>query len=69
MSVYLSVQEAAEYLRLRPQTLYNKISRRELPHFKVGNRVLFDRAQLDAWVRGHAVAPAGGGDGRTSRES
>jgi excisionase family DNA binding protein len=45
---FLSVQEAAELLRAKPQRVYDLLSSRQLQGFKDGSRVLVRRADLVA---------------------
>jgi excisionase family DNA binding protein len=47
---YLSIQEAADYLDWPKKRIYNLTSKKEIPHRKHGNRLLFVRAELDQWV-------------------
>lgn len=52
-SPYLTVAEAVQYLRLNTrQALYNHIARNRLPTLRRGGRYLFDRRELDLWLRG-----------------
>jgi len=44
----LSLEEAAEFLRLRPQTVYQKIS--SIPHSKVGKILLFKHEDLLRYI-------------------
>lgn len=53
-STYLTVAEAADYLRAKPQRLYDLLSARRLTRFKDGSRVLVARAELDAHLGGVA---------------
>ena len=57
---WLTLREVAERLRVAPRTLY---AWREEgggpPGFLVGRRLLFEPAEVDAWVRARAGAPAG----------
>ena len=46
---YMSIKEAADYLNLPVNTIYAKI--REIPHEKVGKRLLFTDRGLSRWVR------------------
>jgi len=55
VSEYLTVAEAAAYLRAKPQRVYDLLSSSRLTRFKDGSRVLVARAELDAYLRG--VAP------------
>jgi excisionase family DNA binding protein len=49
-SPYLNVAEAAEYLRAKPQRVYDLLSSRRLTRFKDGSRTLVSRAELDAYL-------------------
>lgn len=46
---YMSIQEAADYLCIPLNTLYQKAG--EIPHEKVGKRLLFTDRGLSRWVR------------------
>ena len=48
---FLTVAEASAYLRVSPQVLAGLRFRRKSPPFrKVGNRVLYERNELEQWV-------------------
>lgn len=47
---FIDVEGAAEYLAMTPKAIRHKVERRQVPHHRVGRRVLFDRAELRAWV-------------------
>lgn len=47
----LNVKEAAEYLRFKVSTLYEKTSLKQIPHFKKGNKLFFKRQDLKEWVQ------------------
>ena len=54
-----STEDAAAYLQLAPGTLTNLRSRGDGPVYcKIGRRVVYRQADLDAWLDAHAV---GGG--------
>jgi len=57
----LDRQEAAAYLRLKPQTLANWVVTRaqSLPYVKIGRRVMYRLADLDAFVLANRRAAAG----------
>jgi len=48
---FLSVREAAEFLRVSPRTVYGWVSQRALPHRKAGRRVLFLESELVEWTQ------------------
>lgn len=49
-SPYLTVHEAAAYIRAKPQRIYDLLSSRRLPKHKDGARVLIRRDDLDRYV-------------------
>jgi len=50
-AVYLTVQQAAEYLNRTEAAVRALIQRGCIPHRKVGGRICFLRDELDEWVR------------------
>lgn len=47
----MTAQEVADYLRLAKGTIRNKVSRGEIPYYKLENgAVRFRRAEIDRWV-------------------
>lgn len=53
----LNVKEASEYTGLAVGTLYNQVSRREIPFVKLGKKLLFDLQDLDDWINSNKVEP------------
>ncbi len=52
VSPYLDGREAVAYLRLGSlSALYRQINKNGLPTLRRGGRYLFDRRELDAWLR------------------
>ena len=43
---FLSVQEAAELLRVSPRTVYGWVTQRLVPHRKAGRRLIFLESEL-----------------------
>lgn len=46
----LNIKEAANFLKLKITTLYEKTSHKLIPHFKKGNKLYFNRAELQDWI-------------------
>ena len=46
----LSQQDAASYLGISYWTVRDLVFRHELPHVKIGRRILVDRIDLDAYL-------------------
>lgn len=47
----LNVQQAAGFLKLQVTTLYEKTSRKLIPHFKKGNKLYFHLSELQEWIK------------------
>lgn len=47
-SPYMSVKEASEYIRCKPQRVYDLLYARVIPKYQDGSRVLLKRDDLDA---------------------
>ena len=48
---FLNIQEAAKVLNLTKATLYTKVSKNEVPHFKQGNRLYFSNIELTEYLK------------------
>ncbi len=53
----ISVQEAADYIGLSPDTVYTMVSQKRIPFVKVGRRTMLDVGLLDDWLKEHTVMP------------
>jgi excisionase family DNA binding protein len=52
-SPYMNTRETMTYLRLTStSSIYYLINEQRLPHLRRGGRLLFDRRDIDAWLRG-----------------
>ncbi len=50
-----TVQELANYLRMKPLTIYKHASGGKLPGFKVGSHWRFKRATIDQWIQSQEI--------------
>ena len=48
---WLSVDEIAAYLGIKPDTVYRWITRRRMPAHRMGRFWKFRREEVDEWVR------------------
>jgi excisionase family DNA binding protein len=48
---WLSVDDIAEYLSVKPDTIYKWISRKEFPAHKAGKLWRFRASEVDSWVK------------------
>lgn len=46
----LNTDQAAAYLHIAKQTLYTLTSKRKIPFYKNGKKILFRRGDLDDWL-------------------
>ena len=51
MSRLINVDELADYLRLKKQTIYNWLHERKISGIKVGGVWRFDRRDIDLWLK------------------
>lgn len=51
MPKLIDVDELADYLRLKKQTIYNWLHQGKISGIKVGGVWRFDRREVDAWLR------------------
>ncbi|MGQ9496266.1 MAG: helix-turn-helix domain-containing protein [Thermoanaerobaculaceae bacterium] len=49
---WLTVVEAAQYLKMGRSTVYKLAQEGKLPTHKVGNQWRFDREEIDQWMNG-----------------
>lgn len=47
---YLNQTQAAEFLQIPKSTLYSYTSKRLIPHYKRGKRLVFKQSDLEAWL-------------------
>ena len=57
----MDVLEAARYLKIGRNKLYEMAKAQMLPHLHVGASLRFDRAALDEWIRREMRMPSGEG--------
>ena len=49
--IFLTIQEAAELIRLKTPTIKRLVAMGKIPSYKVSGRRLFDRDELIEWVK------------------
>lgn len=50
----LTVQEVAEYLRLKERKVYDLVAQRQIPCTRISGKWLFPRTQIDLWLKQHS---------------
>lgn len=53
----LTVEEAAEFLRVDRKTVYVYVARRKIPHQRLGRRIILSRSALIAWIAAGPGSP------------
>lgn len=56
-SEMMDTREVAAYLRLKERRIYDLVRDNALPHVRATGKLLFPRAQIDAWLAAKAGAP------------
>jgi excisionase family DNA binding protein len=52
----LSMSDASRFLSISKTSLYRLTSQRQIPHYKIGGKVLFTEAKLWEWLEQRAIA-------------
>ena len=47
---YMDIEELSEYISSTPSSIYSKKCRNQIPHIKIGRRLIFDRETIDEWI-------------------
>jgi len=51
MARLIDIDELADYLKLRKQTIYNWLHQRKISGIKVGGVWRFDRRDIESWLK------------------
>ena len=57
MREFLTIDEVSEYLGIKKSSLYAKVERKEIPHYKVGRLLRFKKSDIDPWMEKLKSAP------------
>lgn len=60
MTRLIDVDELADYLKLRKQTIYNWLHQGKISGIKVGGVWRFDRREVDSWLKSRRRLPKSG---------
>lgn len=55
----MTTAEVAAYLRLKERTVYEMVSRQQIPCSRATGKLLFSRSLINAWIEAHTEMPAG----------
>lgn len=62
MSRLIDIDELADYLKLKKQTIYNWLHQRKISGIKVGGVWRFDRRDIDSWLKSRRRQSKGPGE-------
>jgi excisionase family DNA binding protein len=51
MSTVLTLEEAADFLKVHPSTIYRLLKKRQIPAFKIGSDWRFNQESIEQWVK------------------
>jgi excisionase family DNA binding protein len=57
-NLYVGIEEASALVSLSINTVYGKVSRREIPHYKRGKKLYFLKEELQNWIGSEKVLSA-----------
>lgn len=57
MARLIDIDELADYLRLKKQTIYNWLNQGKISGIKVGGVWRFERKDIDDWIRSRKSVP------------
>lgn len=47
----ITVKEVAAYLGVHTDTVYCMVKLHEIPHLRIGNRILFTKGSINRWIQ------------------
>lgn len=53
---WLTVEEICNYLQITKDTIYKWIDQRNMPAHRVGRRWMFQRSEVDTWIKAGKAA-------------
>lgn len=56
-SPFWTIQDVMEYLQVRSRTTMFKLLKEGFPHARIGKKLIFRKADIDAWIEARVVKP------------
>ncbi len=50
---FLNIDDLSDLLGVKKSTLYSLVEKGEIPHYRVGRLIRFERNDVDVWIEGH----------------
>ncbi len=57
VSLETTIDEVSEYLGIKKSSLYSKVERKEIPHYRLGSLLRFKKCDIDSWMEKSKVEP------------
>jgi len=54
---FLNIKEVSEYLGIKKSSLYSRVEKKEIPHYRVGRLIRFKKSEIDPWMEKFKSAP------------
>ena len=48
---FISIDELADYLKVKKRTAYYLVETLQIPHYRVGRLILFKPSEIEAWMK------------------
>ncbi len=55
MKRFLDVRECAEYLNISTHQVYKMVEMKQIPHTRIGRKVLFDLKKIETFIQQNSV--------------
>lgn len=46
----MNIKEVSEYLGIKKSSLYSRVEKKEVPHYKIGRLIRFKKSEIDPWM-------------------
>jgi excisionase family DNA binding protein len=53
----LTINDLSDFLKIKKSSLYARVEKKEIPHYKIGNLIRFRKNDLDRWLDGKKIEP------------
>lgn len=54
-SVMLDIKECSDYLNISVSLIRKLVKRKEIPHNRIGIKILFSKNEIDKWIRDNQI--------------
>lgn len=54
-NVMLDIKECSDYLNISVSLIRKLVKRKEIPHNRIGIKILFSKNEIDKWIRDNQI--------------